>query len=118
MASKKTKNYGQRWLSGIEQGVEDAAKEQERPFNMPTLHQVRAEVARLGLPELDADYIFDSWLANGFRSKAGPIKNFKAAIRIWYNNERFPSQRKAAKAQPAENLSSELARVRRMKHDA
>ena len=88
MPSKKTqKHMGQLQLDGVtvydEQGQTNGAK---LPKGMPPLSAITPETAKLGLPNSDGEHLFNVWLSNGFRTRTGPIKNWKAAIRVWHTN--------------------------------
>jgi hypothetical protein len=66
-----------------------------RPPGMPALEQIQAETAKLGLPDSDAQYIYDCWLAYGYKNVKGRgIRDYKAAIRVWHRNQYFASQKK------------------------
>ena len=89
---KKPTNTGQQWMGGIEQGVE--ADYAERPLGMPVFSVIKAETAKLGLPDSDAEAIYDAWLANGFKGGNGRrIRDWRAALRNWYRYGYFPSQK-------------------------
>ena len=95
MSSKKQNNRGHPILPHIQQAVEDADKEQGKPRGMPTLAQLRSECARQGLPDSDAEYLFDHWAMNGYKTGRGmTIKNYQAAVRVWRTNGWLPSQKK------------------------
>lgn len=67
-----------------------------RPIGMPSLAAIAQETARFGLPDSDAEALYDAWLSSGFRLKGGgKIKDWKAALRTWHRNEWFPSQRRS-----------------------
>ena len=90
--TKKPKNTGQQWMSGIEQGVEEDYA--ERPLGMPVLSVIKAETTKLGLPDSDAEAIYDAWLASGFKNGRGrAIKSWQATLRNWYRYRYFPSQK-------------------------
>jgi hypothetical protein len=112
--TKKPKNTGQQWISGIEQGVE--ADYAERPLGMPVLSVIKAETTKLGLPDTDAEAIYDAWLANGFKSGRGArIKNWRAALRNWHRYHYFPSQKVLRqKSQGADERAKDA--IRRMRN--
>ncbi len=114
MASKKL-NHGQTWMPGVQQAVERSFE--DRPKGMPTLAMIKTETAKLGLPDSDAEELYDVWLRDDFKRKGVRIKSWHAALRIWYRNGFFPSQRKAAK-QPNldEHQATQLAKFRRLKN--
>jgi hypothetical protein len=96
MSNKKPLNFGQQWIGEIQAGVEQSNG--DRPKGMPTLAMIKGETAKFGLPDSDAEAIYDVWLSNGFTLKGGAkIKDFKATMRTWYRNGWFPSLRAAAK---------------------
>ena len=75
---------------------------------MPPLTDVKRETLKLGLPDSDAEHIYDSWLVSGFKNGRGlKIASWKAAIRIWHRNGYFPSQKKP-KAAPGELMTNEI----------
>jgi hypothetical protein len=100
MPSKKQTNQGQQWMPQIQEGVEH--NNGDRPKGMPTLATLKSETAKFGLPDSDAEAIYDSWLVNGFKTARGiKIKDWRAAIRTWHRNGWFPSLRTAAKSDPS-----------------
>jgi hypothetical protein len=109
-------NQGQRWLGQIQAGVEASQAATNRPHGMPPLSEVKIEATRMGLSQLDAEAIFDCWLTNGFRTKTGRIRDWRAAMRTWKREGWFPSQ-KQAKALGGFNppLESELIEYCRSK---
>jgi hypothetical protein len=115
----KRKTYGQLPLQSFEDAFDDAVTRTDRPPGMPPRNVIATEVKKLGLPETDADAIYDIWLANGFTLKNGrQIRDFRAAVRTWHRNEWFPSQRKAAKFKPVDNKERIRAAVERMEANA
>src|ERR1700756_1610729 len=92
----KPKNFGQQWLSEVQQAAEQ--NYQARPIGMPSLQMIKTEALRLGLTESDAEVIYDHWLTNGFRTKLGRIRDWRAAMRTWMHRGSFPSQRTTAPA--------------------
>ena len=92
-APRKPRNFGQQWMPEVQQSVEESF--QSRPAGMPCLAVIKQETQKLGLPDSDAEHIYDVWLANGFKTKRGLIKSYKSAIRNWYRNKWFHSQRNA-----------------------
>lgn len=94
---QKPKNHGQRPLPFINGHLEIEDIKNERPNGMPTFSQIKTELARLGLTEDDARYVFDIWLMNGYTLRTGKkIRDWKAALRIWQTHNYFPSQKKGA----------------------
>jgi hypothetical protein len=110
------KNQGQQWMPEIQQAVEDVFI--ERPKGMPPLSMIKAETAKLGLPDSDADYIHDAWLTNGFKTGRGhKIQHWRAAIRNWFRNGFFPSQKIRAKRPSTQDIDqARLEKIRRL-HD-
>jgi hypothetical protein len=108
------KNQGQQWMPGIQQDVEDVFV--ERPGGMPPLSMIKVETAKLGLPDSDADYIHDAWLANGFKNARGiKIAHWRAAIRNWFRNGFFPSQKTRAKRPSTQDIDqARLEKIRRL----
>lgn len=95
----KKKNYGQLWLPPVQQAVEDSYE--KRPAGMPSLAVIKQETAKLGLPESDAEAIYHNWMANGFKTARGQmIVSWHSAIRTWFINRWFPSQKEALRARP------------------
>src|SRR5260370_38886628 len=115
MASKKPK-YGQQWSPGVQQAVERSFE--DRPRGMPTLAVIKTETTKLGLPDSDAEHLYDIWLRDDFKTVRGTrIRNWHAAIRIWFRSGWFPSQKKAAKQPSSEDQEkAQLAKIRRMKN--
>jgi hypothetical protein len=89
----KNRNFGQQWIPEVQQSVENSY--QSRPSGMPSLAVIKQETKKLGLPDSDAEHIYDVWLMDGFKTKHGPIRSYKAAIRNWYRKKWFHSQRSA-----------------------
>jgi hypothetical protein len=114
--AKKPLNQGQQWMAPIQAGVEQSNG--DRPKGMPTLAMIKQETARFGLPDSDAEAIYDVWLSNGFTLKGGAkIKDFKATMRTWHRNHWFDSQRRAAKRiRPEDDQKAQLEKFRRAKH--
>jgi hypothetical protein len=93
---KKPLNFGQTWIPEIQAGVEQSNG--DRPAGMPALEVIKCETAKFGLPDSDAEAIYDAWLMTGFKTSRGiKIKDWRAAVRTWYRNGWFPSLRKAVK---------------------
>lgn len=80
----------------------------QRPRGMPTFEMIKSETALFGLPDTDAEHLFNVWLTNGFRTKVGPIKNWKAAIRVWRTNGYFPSQKLKPSQKDKEEMTNDL----------
>jgi hypothetical protein len=114
MASKKDEHDGQLPLSGIQKSLRE--NQGPRPPGMPSLAMIQTETTKLGLPDSDAEYIFDAWLTSGFRLKNGnKIRDWKAAVRNWYRNNWFPSLRRKSAWAERDKEAEELARIRRAK---
>ena len=117
---KKHKDIpGQRPLTGLPQAIEASSKT-KLPKGMPTLDVLKTELARRGFGDGDADYLYDAWLANGFKTGRGvAIKDWQASMRLWIRNGYLPSQKKAARVDEsaADKQSLELARIRRLKRE-
>lgn len=100
-------------------GMEDLADAlRKKPKGMPSLAMVKDEAVRLGLTEEDASYMIDVWLQNGFRTKSGPVRDWRAAMRVWYRNCWFPSQKKANDGRgyrPSDPQQAALDRIKRAK---
>lgn len=103
-SKKEQKHTGQQQLDGV---TEYDVQAKDRPRGMPSLSQVKAETQKFGLPDSDAEHIYDSWLVSGFRTKTGPIRSWTAAIRLWFRSGYFPSQKKI-KPQPGELMTNEI----------
>lgn len=95
MNKKEQKHIGQRPLLN-EYDIDPFAEDTELklPRGMPTLEMLKTEVALHGLPASDGEYLFHIWLQNGFRCRSGPIKNWKAGVRVWQLGGYFPSQKR------------------------
>lgn len=114
MSTKKPKNTGQQWMGGIEQGIEEDYA--DRPLGMPLLSVIRAETTKLGLPDSDAEAIYDAWLASGFRNGRGArIKNWRAALRNWHRYGYFPSQKVLPRRKPQGADERAKDAIRRMR---
>jgi hypothetical protein len=110
MQPQNSKNYGQKWLNGLDAELLAQATKNQRPRGMPSLGMIKTEMTRLGLPETDADYIHDIWLMNGYTMRTGkPIKDWKAAIRIWQSLGYLPSQKKTPKSGPTDTDRAQAA---------
>lgn len=72
----------QRPLSAVDAACEAEAILSGRPRGMPPLSAIKTELARMGFPQSDAYDVYDSWLSTGFRTKSGPVKDWKAALSI------------------------------------
>ncbi len=57
--------------------------EKNRPLGMPCLEEFFVEAKKIQLSGKEAMTLYDVWLANGFRTKSGPIKDWRAAMRNW-----------------------------------
>ena len=104
MTRKEQKHIGQLPLVSEydEQTTED------RPRGMPPLIDVKLVTRKLGLPDSDAEHIYDSWLVSGFKNGRGlRIASWKAAIRMWHRSGFFPSQKKP-QAAPGELMTNEI----------
>jgi hypothetical protein len=86
----------------------------KHPKGMPPIDVVRSEVIRMGLPKTDADHMYDVWLANGFRTKVGPIKDWKAVLRLYRRNNWLPSLRDS-KTQSEETETRVLRQIQEIK---
>ena len=104
MNKKTEKHLGQLQLNGVSEYDQQT---EGLPKGMPPLSAITPETAKLGLPNSDGEHLFNVWLSNGFRTRTGPIKNWKAAIRVWHTNGFFPSQKKQT-TKPGELMSYEI----------
>jgi hypothetical protein len=105
MTKKEAKHLGQQQLPDL---TEYDLTQEDCPRGMPPLADVIKETQKLGLPDSDAEYIYDSWLANGFKNGRGlKIASWKAAVRIWNVNRFFPSLKKA-KPKPGELMTNAI----------
>lgn len=103
-------------MPDVQQAVERSFE--DRPRGMPTLAVIKTETAKLGLPDSDAEAIYDAWLTTGFKTGRGvKIANWHAALRNWFRNSWFPSQKKAAKRPSHEDhQAAQLAKFKRLKN--
>ena len=86
----------------------DEERTTEKHPGMPPLSDVIQETKKLGLPDSDAEHIWDSWLVSGFKNGRGlKIASWKAAIRMWHRQGFFPSQKKP-QAAPGELMTNEI----------
>jgi hypothetical protein len=89
---KKPKNVGQTFFPEVMRANEEYFR--NRPLGMPCLEVLATEMARYaGLPHSDAEYLYDRWLANGFKVSGHQIKNWQACMRDYYRNGWLPSQK-------------------------
>jgi hypothetical protein len=65
--------------------------DENRPPGMPGLEEVFAMAKKIHLSSTEALQLFDAWLANGFTTKTGPIKDWRAAMRNWSRYVRYNS---------------------------
>jgi hypothetical protein len=86
----KNKRPGQQFFDAVEAGIENSSN---RPIGMPPFDAIQTELKRLGFGNVDAQDVYDRWLVNGFRTKTGKIRDWKAAIRIMIRNRWLLSQR-------------------------
>lgn len=93
MPRKKVENKGQQVISIVQKALEEEVRESGRLPGMPTLVQVRAEAKLKGLLESDAEYLYDHWLANGYKTGKNRVKDWRAVIRTWKACQWFPSQK-------------------------
>jgi hypothetical protein len=114
MASKKKPDDNPE-LPGAAEERELEEELQKRPKGMPPLSMIKTEMAKMGLPESDAEFMFDLWLSNGFKTKTGQIKDWRAAIRVWFRSNWLPSQKKEGYKRP-DAQSKAIERIRRAKH--
>jgi hypothetical protein len=111
---KKSKHTGQLPLDPNED-LEEIVISTDRPRGMPSLSVIKAEIARQGLTEADAEHMHDIWLLNGFTLRGGKkVQDWRAAIRVWKRSEYFPSQRQAAKTKPVDDKARVRAAIERM----
>jgi hypothetical protein len=104
MPSKKIqKHSGQQPL--ISEYEEHTDK--KRPRGMPPLSEIKPQAAMMGLPESDAQFIFDYWLSNGFKTGRNTVKDWRAVMRVWKTGKYFPSL-KVAKPKPGELMTNEI----------
>lgn len=105
MASrKKPKNFGQQFLPAVQKAAD--SNYEGRPLGMPALAVLATELARLGIPESDAEYLYDRWLTNGFTTGGRPIRNWRAAARTWFRSGWLPSQKGIPHGQPEQSWPS------------
>jgi hypothetical protein len=117
MATKKQKTDGQKPLPGIPADLEK--NQTGRPKGMPSLEMIKTATARYGLPDSDAEYMYDSWLMSGFRTARGQkIQDWQAAVRNWVRSGYFPSLKRANKFNERDREAEELLRIRRAKQRA
>jgi hypothetical protein len=81
---------GQTLLNEVERSLDEC--NEARPKGMPTLDMIRTELARFGFGLSDAEDVYDRWLINAYRTKTGPIKDWKAALRVMMRHGWLPSQ--------------------------
>jgi hypothetical protein len=89
MQMRKPQNNGQQWMGAVEEAIENT----RRPLGMPPFKEIETELQRLGFGRSDAEFVFDYWLQNGFRTRVGRIRDWRAAIRTLIRYKAFPSQK-------------------------
>jgi hypothetical protein len=62
---------------------------------LPEISEVKEYAGKLGLPESDAEYLHDNWLANGFTNNGQPIRNWQAVVRTRQARGFLPSQKQS-----------------------
>jgi hypothetical protein len=92
MSKQKKTNQDQEFPE-LRKELQDEVIATGRPRGMPAVELIRAETARLGLPDTDAQHLYDHWLNNGFKTGKNKICDYKAAVRVWHRNQYFPSQK-------------------------
>jgi hypothetical protein len=104
---KKT-NTGQQFFTEVERAVDASSEEAKRPAGMPPLGLIQTETRRLGYPDSDAEFIYDRWLATGFKDGCNRrFKDWRAAIRTWAKCRYLPSQ-KVMTPKPGELMTNEI----------
>jgi hypothetical protein len=92
MNKKTEKHLGQLQLNGVSEYDQQT---EGLPRGMPPLSEIKSYTAQLGLPDTDAEHLYDIWLMNGFKTARGlRIVSWMAAIRYWNRSKFFPSQKK------------------------
>lgn len=71
---------------------------QKELFRPPTLAEVEAYLQELGETRFTADAVIDYYAARGWRTRSGPVKDWKACVRTW---RRFENQRDHEEAERA-----------------
>ncbi len=56
-------------------------------------HDIKAEVAKFGLPDSDADWFYHKMQRDAWRFCGIPITDWRATIENWHGHQFFPSQR-------------------------
>lgn len=59
----------------------------------PTREEMVFFCESLGLPSSDGEILFDKWTGSGWKTAAGPIKDWQATIRSWQRQQYLPSQK-------------------------
>jgi hypothetical protein len=76
---------------------------------MPLFTNLKLEILRIGLPAEEAEFMWDYWLANGFRNGKGPVRDWKAVLRVWKARKWFPSQKERPPLKIQSNELTEAA---------
>lgn len=79
--------------TALSDGEKEAASLRPKRAVVPTLDELALYCVELGLPHSDAEHFDDTWKANGFRTKTGPIKDWRAVVRLYKRNGWLPSQK-------------------------
>jgi len=65
------------------------------------MDELKAYAVGLGMPASDGESMFDHWESNGWRNGSSASKDWQAGMRKWKSQGWLPSQKTAAKQQPA-----------------
>jgi hypothetical protein len=66
-----------------------------------SMDELKAYAVGLGMPASDGESMFDHWESNGWRNGSSATKDWQAGMRKWKSQGWLPSQKAAAKQQPA-----------------
>ena len=66
-----------------------------------SMDELKAYAVGLGMPASDGESMFDHWESNGWRNGSSASKDWQAGMRKWKSQGWLPSQKTAAKQQPA-----------------
>jgi hypothetical protein len=66
-----------------------------------SIDELKAYAVGLGMPASDGESMFDHWESNGWRNGSSATKDWQAGMRKWKSQGWLPSQKAAAKQQPA-----------------
>jgi hypothetical protein len=110
----------------LQEKEKEKEKEGQRVSNgHPSLEELKLVCAKTGLPDSDADWLFNKWEGNGWKNNGKPIRSYPHTIAQWKSQGFFPSQKlpdgkPKPKSLGEKSLDQDLAVMRRSlgKHES